>query len=141
MLSESGYVEPRIVYYHGMMSLPDEEYWPSPGGRAGYPYAAFHSAEMDATLAFDDRDGCRGLHRYYDTQLAEETTRQMLECDIHISPVEYAALFDPTSAVTLRSHFRLEACGQSSLFRLERIESYNPQNHTAHCIFARRMVD
>ncbi len=141
MLSESGYVEPRIVYYHGMVSLPDEEYWPSPSGREGYPYAAFHSAEMDATLAFDDRDGCRGLHRYYDTQLAEETTRQMLECDIHISPMEYASLFDPASAVTLRSHFRLETCGQSSLFRLERIESYNPQTHTAHCIFARRMVD
>lgn len=141
VLSVSDYVEPRIVYYHGVVSLPEDECWPSPSGREGYPLAAFHSREMDATLAFDDRDGCRGLHHYYDAQLAEATTRQLLECDIHLSPVEYAALFDPNSAVTLRSHFRLEACGQNSLFRLERMENYNPKTHVARCIFARRMED
>ena len=141
VLSVSDYVEPRIVYYHGVVSLPEDECWPSPSGREGYPFAAFHSREMDATLAFDDRDGCRGLHHYYDAQLAEATTRQLLECDIHLSPVEYAALFDPNSAVTLRSHFRLEACGQNSLFRLERMENYNPKTHVARCTFARRMED
>ena len=140
-LNDVKQLEPRIVLYHGMAPLPEGEYWPSPSGRSSYPLVAFHSVDMDATLAFDDRDGCRGLHHYYDTQLAEIATRQMLECDIHLSPAEYASLFDPNSGVTLRSHFRLEACGQSSLFRLERIESYNTATHVARCIFARRMVD
>ena len=141
IMSDVAAIEPRIVLYHGIVPLPEGEYWPSPSSRANYPLAAFHSKDMNATLAFDDREGCRGLHRYYDTQLAETSTRQMLECDIHLSPAEYASLFDPNSSVTLRSHFRLEACGQSSLFRLERIESYNTATHVACCTFARRMVD
>jgi hypothetical protein len=141
MIADAAQLEPRVVLYHGIVSLPEGEYWPSPSERGAYPLAAFHSATMGATLDFDDRDGCEGLHRYYDVQLAEATTRQMLECDMHISPAEYAQLFDPHSAVTLRSHFRLEACGQSSLFRLERIKHYNTATHVARCIFARRMVD
>ena len=141
MVADAVQLEPRVVLYHGIVSLPEGEYWPSPSERGAYPLAAFHSATMGATLDFDDRDGCEGLHRYYDVQLAEATTRQMLECDVHISPAEYAQLFDPHSAVTLRSHFRLEACGQSSLFRLERIKHYNTATHVACCIFARRMVD
>lgn len=141
LASDVGRFKPRIVLYHGIASLPEGESWPSPSGGGGYPMAAFHSEALGATLAFDDRDGCRGLHRYYDTQIAEATTRQTLECDIRLSPAEYAALFDPTSDVTLRSHFRLEACGANSLFRLDSIEHYDPVNHVAHCIFARRMVD
>ena len=141
IMSDVAAIEPRIVLYHGIVPLPEGEYWPSPSSRANYPLAAFHSKDMNATLAFDDREGCRGLHRYYDTQLTETSTRQMLECDIHLSPAEYASLFDPNSSVTLRSHFRLEACGQSSLFRLEHIEYYNTATHIARCIFARRMVD
>ena len=135
------YLEPRIVLYHGLVALPEGEYWPSPSSLNVYPLATFHSVDMGTTLDFDDRDGCAGLHRYYDTQLAEVAKRQMVECDVHISPAEYAALFDPNSDVTLRSHFRLEVCGQSSLFRLECIERYDTTTHVAHCIFARRMVD
>ena len=93
------------------------------------------------TLAFDDREGCEGLHRYYDTEIAEATTRQMVECDIRLTPAEYAALSDPEGDVTLRSLFRLEVCGQNSTFRLERIEAYDTATYVAHCIFVRRMVD
>lgn len=136
------YVEPRVVLYHGIHPLPEGEYWPSIIGTDGYPLAAFHSAEMAATLCFEDRDGCKGLHRYYDTELREATERQMLECDIRLEPTEYVALFDPyNEGATLRSHFRLEACGQNSLFRLVAVESYNPKTYTARCTFARRLMD
>ena len=141
LLAEEGYVEPRVVLYHGMVALPEGEYWPSPSGYAAYPLAAFHSEDMAMTLCFEDRGGCTGLHHYYDADIAEATKRQMLELELRILPHEYAALFDPNSAVTLRSHFRLEACGQNSLFRLERIDSYNPQTHIARCTFARRIID
>ena len=139
--SEASNLEPRVVLYHGVVPLPEGEFWPSPSGVVGYPLVAFHSSEVGATLCFDDRDGCQGLHRYYDSQIGQSTTRQRLECDLHITPVEYAALFDPSSEISLRSHFRLEACGQNSLFRLVSLESYNPTTHTAHCIFERCMSD
>lgn len=141
-ISDLDTVEPRIALYHGIQRLPEGEFWPSPSGDEGYPLVAFHSPELKATLCFDDRDDCSGLHRYYDTMLQEQTQRQWLECDIRLSPAEYVALFDPTShGATLRSLFRLEAAGQNSLFRLERIESYDHTAHKAHCIFQRRLTD
>lgn len=141
-VSDFDTVEPRIALYHGVQGLPEGEYWPSPNGDKGYPLATFHSPQFSTTLCFDDRDGCSGLHRYYDTMLQEQTQRQWLECDIRLSPAEYVALFDPTSyGATLRSLFRLEMAGQNALFRLERIESYDHTAHKAHCIFQRRLTD
>lgn len=141
-LSEDDYIEPRVVVYHGIQPLPEGEYWPSVIGAEGYPLATFHSKTMATTLCFEDRDDCSGLHRFYDTELRESTERQTLQCDIRIEPHEYSALFDPYSeSATLRSHFRLEACGQNSLFRLVAIKNYNTDNHTARCIFARRAMD
>lgn len=142
MLSDEGYVSPRIVLYYGVKPLPDGEYWPSPDGDEGYPMAAFHSMESGDTLCFDDRDGCMGLHNFYDTFLEERAKRQRLECDIRLTPMEYAALFDPYgSGAMLRSHFRLDVCGQEALFRLEAIEEYDFRTHTAHCVFMRRLAD
>jgi hypothetical protein len=142
LLSEEGCVEPRVVVYHGVVSLPEHEYWPSPSGAEGYPLAAFHSAERGVSLCFEDRDGCTGLHSYYDTELRERAERQRLECDIRIAPLEYASLFDPYSdGATLRSIFRLDACGQSALFRFDSIERYDPVTHVAHCVFVRRLND
>lgn len=142
LLPEDGYVEPRVVVYHGVVPLPDGEYWPSPNGEKGYPLAAFHSAERGVSLCFEDRDGCEGLHRYYDTELRERADRQRLECDIHLEPLEYAALFDPYgSGATLRSNFRLNACGQSAIFRLDAIEGYDAASYVAHCVFVRRLTD
>jgi hypothetical protein len=94
------------------------------------------------SLCFEDRDGCTGLHSYYDTELRERAERQRLECDIRIAPLEYASLFDPYSdGATLRSIFRLDACGQSALFRFDSIERYDPVTHVAHCVFVRRLND
>jgi hypothetical protein len=142
IVTQDGSLEPRIVLYHGIEPLPSGEYWPSPNGHTGYPLATFHSPEHNATLCFNDRDGCTGLHHYYDTELNERATRQRLECDIHITPIEYASLFVPNhSGATIRSNFRLKAGGQSSLFRLESIESYDTTNNIAHCVFVRRLTD
>lgn len=141
-LVAEGYVEPRVVLYYGVEALDDGDYWPSPNGDRGYPLALFHSRERRETLCFDDRDGCAGLHSYYNAELQERSTRQKLECDLRLSPVEYAALFDLNSDVaTICSNFRLKVCGQSALFRLEAIESYDVKSHVAHCVFVRRLSD
>lgn len=141
-LNNSDNIEPRIVKYQGIQPLPAGEYWMSPNGESGYPLATFHSTELATTLCFNDREGCEGLHRYYDTDFNEQATRQRLECDIELTPLEYAALFNPDhSGATIRSNFRLKAGGQSSLFRLESIESYDATTNIARCVFVRRLTD
>ena len=142
VVTEYDSLDPRVVVYHGVEALNEGEYWPSPNGDKGFPMAAFHSLKHNATLCFDDREGCSGLHHYYDNELKERALRQRLECDIYLAPLEYVALFDPSSeGATVRSNFRLKACGQSGLFRLDSIESYDAKNRVARCCFVRRLRD
>ena len=135
---EAPYVEPRIVLYYGLQSLPAGEYWPAPYDQRSYPLAAFHSVEQGETLCFEDRDGVVGLHRYYDNELEEGATSQMLTTNIYLSPEQYVALLDPNApGANLRSRFRLNVKNSSALFRLDAIEGYNAQKHLARCRFQR----
>ena len=137
-VDDSGYIEPRIVLYHGLKSLSNGEYWPSPFERDRYPCASFHSAEQGETLCFEDRDGVEGLHRYYDRELQECATRQMLTTDIYLPPEQYVALFDPNgNGANIRSRFRLNIDGVAALFRLDAIESYDSAKYLARCRFQR----
>lgn len=141
LIAEDDYIAPRIVLYYGMQPLPKGELWPQGRGDR-YPLAAFHMPAMDETLCFDDRDGCKGLHRYFDNELREDTMRQWLTTDIVLHPEEYVALFDPASeGANIRSRFRLRTGGDSSLFRLDEIVAYDPERHVATCRFKRLMVD
>lgn len=142
MLAVDDYVEPRVVLYHGLQKLPSGEFWPTVNDSSSYPYAAFCSSEMGETLTFDDRDGCVGLHRYYTAELREMATRQWLTAKVVIHPEEYVDLFDPsTSGATIRSLFRLGIGGDSSLFRLDEISSYDMVSHVAECRFQRILRD
>lgn len=135
-------LEPRVVLYHGVKTLPEGEVWPSPSGSQSYPFAAFHSTEADDTLCFENRDGQEGLHRYYDRELAERAERGKLTCGIFIQPSEYAKLFDPGhNGANIRSIFRLNVGGHSSLFRLDSIERYDTDTYVATCTFQRMLND
>ena len=136
------YVAPRVVLYHGMESLPEGQYWPMSYGLSQYPLVAFHSPEHGETLCFEDRDGCVGLHRFYDNYMAECAQRQRITIDIRLSPALYMSLFDPDSGgATIRSRFRLRMGGGSSLFRLDEILSYDIERGVARCRFQRLMCD
>lgn len=135
-------IEPRVVIYYGVRMLPRDEVWPSPSGYSYYPKAAFHSADEQYTLCFEDRDGCEGLHRFYDTELIERAERGVLRCNIYLPPADYVALFDVEGrGATIRSRFRLSVGEHSSQFRLESIESYDPENYIATCTFQRLLND
>lgn len=132
------YIEPRIVLYHGVKTLPTGEYWPAPYNKESYPLVAFHSVDMGESLCFEDRDGIEGLHRYYDNELGEGATRQMLTTDIYLPPEQYAVLLDPnTNGANLRSRFRLNIDGTPALFRLDAIEGYDHTHFLARCRFQR----
>lgn len=135
------YVEPRVVLYNGLMELAQGEHWNSASNTHLYPHAAFHSAQSGNTLCFEDRDGCEGLHRYYDTELKEDE-RGALSCKIYIPVHEYVELFDPNNPhASIRSIFRLRVEGAESLFRLRRIDDYDPHLGVATCQFSRMLCD
>ena len=137
-----GLLDPRIVLYHGLKPLPHGESWPSPYCRDSYPSASFHSVESGETLCFEDRDGVVGLHRYHDKALKERATCQRLTTDIYLPPEEYVALFDPSGTdANIRSRFRLNIGGDSSLFRLDAVESYDAKSYIARCRFQRLCND
>lgn len=142
IIDDQEYVEPRIVLYHGMEQLPQGEVLPMGGGMTTYPLVAFHAPQRGETLCFEDRDGCVGLHRFYDNQLSEYAMRQMVTLNVSLSPMQYVALFDPDSdGATIRSRFRLQVGGNSSLFRLEEIVSYDAVQGVARCRFQRVLCD
>ena len=141
-LLESDYVEPRIVLYHGMQPLPTGQKWTAYSSASKYPYAAFHSTLCGQTLCFEDRDGCEGLHRYHIGELDEQALRGSLRCKISLPLTDYLSLFDPNnSTLSIRSRFRLEVEGASSLFTLRGIEHYDPEQGVATCLFRRTLID
>lgn len=142
IVEEQEYVTPRVALYHGVEPLPEGEYWPMSYSKSGYPLVAFHSPEKGATLCFEDRDECFGLHSYYDNQLREMAERQRVTLDVRLLPIDYVALFDlDGSGATIRSRFRLQVGENSSLFRLEEIVAYDPERGVARCRFQRLMCD
>lgn len=142
MAAESDYVEPRVVLYHGLRSLPRDECWVAYTSANRYPYAAFHSASALQSLCFEDRDGCQGLHSYHDTELNECVKRGSLRCKIMLPLTDYLSLLDPNSTtLSIRSRFRLEINGASSLYTLRAVESYDALRGVATCLFRRTMSD
>lgn len=135
-------IEPRVVLYYGVSPLSDGENWPSTVDVEGYPKAAFHSASESYTLCFEDRDGCEGLHRFYDRELEECSERGLLRTNVYLPPADYVALFHPDhNGATIRSRFRLSVNNHSSQYRLQAIESYDPEHYVATCIFQRLLND
>lgn len=142
VVAANDYVEPRIVLYHGLRRLPNDERWQAYNDTGYYPFASFHSPNADATLDFSDRDSLVGLHSYHDIELRECAERGTLICDIEMRVDEYMALLDPMSeGVNIRSRFRLSTEYGSSLFTLIDIEKYDPKSHVATCRFRRMLTD
>lgn len=142
LVDQNEYVEPRVVLYHGMTSLPAAERWSSMDNTDKYPFAAFHSDSSGYTLCFEDRDGCEGLHRYYDTELDECAERGELKCGVYMPVDEFVELFNPySSSASIRSTFRLKVEGGESLFRLAGIDGYDYEQRVAICRFRRMLTD
>ena len=139
--AESGNTVARIVRFIGMHPLPDGERWGYPYSGQDYPLAAFHFAGDEHregfSLCFEDRDGCKGLHAYYDRQFAEEMTGRKLSVSMHVFPDEYSNLFRVVEgAPSIRSTFMLKINGVEQMYRLHAIESYDAKRAMAKCVFS-----
>lgn len=131
---------PRIVRFAGMHPLPGGERWGFPSGQAEYPLAAFHFAGDEAaagfTLCFEDRDGVRGLHRYYDRQAAQGSAGRRITLSLRLAPHEFESLFTPgTGAPDLRSAFLLDTGEGTVRAALHAVGDYDPEAVSVRCTF------
>ncbi len=119
---------PRIVRYFRIADVAGETYQ--------LPYAAFHAAEDDFTLCFEDRDGVQGLNRLYQGEVDLYSRAQEIGVSLKLSAYDYSNLFSPSpTSASLRSIFRLTICGESFRAILQSIESYDPIGGVARCKF------
>lgn len=149
-LSEEGGIDtpftPHIILYAGLQPLPDGQSWGYPAPEGRYPLAAFHFAG-DArcepfTLCFEDRDGAKGLHRYFDDALHRQAKRQTLTLTLQLTAAELDRLFNPDGVnPSLRDTFRLSFCGESSLYRLSAVERFASGEGRCRCRFIRLTKD
>lgn len=137
---------PLIVRYMGLCPLPPNQKWSADSRADHYPLAAFHFAGEGSTppftLCFEDRDNARGLHSFYDRQIADERFREQVTLTLRLTAEEVEALLLPrVSATSIRSLFRIDTpCGEI-LAHLTAIADFDPRHGTARCTFRRVMTD
>ena len=132
-------VTTRIVRYEGLRELPAGEVWSFPSYAQRYPFAAFHSPR-EFTLCFEDRDGKKGLHRFYDDEWAAQGQRRALSVDVRLAPHEVAGLVGDGEP-SIRSRYALSIGGQGAIYNLMQVESYDAERGVARCRFVRRNED
>ena len=137
---------PHIVRYVGLRPLPAAEQWGYPINDNYYPLAAFFFEGDGYTdgfsLCYEDRDRVGGLHRYFDRAAERMASKQRLTLTLHLTPIEVLRLMEADGGfATIRDTFRLDILGESSLYRLESIGSYDCAKGLAKCTFIRLTND
>ena len=132
-------VTARIVRYEGLRELPEGEVWSFPSYAQSYPFAAFHSPG-EFTLCFEDRDGKKGLHRFYDNEWQAQSQRRTLSVDVRLAPHEVAGLVGDGEP-SIRSRYALSIGGQRAIYNLVQVESYDAERGVARCKFMRTVND
>lgn len=126
---------PRIVCYKGMKSLPKGESWGIASRIDKYPYAAFVDEE-DVNLCFEERNGIEGLCRYHLPTLLRQRDCRKITLDLYLTTAEIATLFTREgSKPSLLSKFRFNIQGESLLFRLAKIDSWDTESNIVRCTF------
>ena len=127
---------PHIVCYKGLQPLPSGEYWGTSSKIESYPYATFFDGEVN--LCYGERGGVEGLARHYKPMLRRECNRELLALDLILSPAEIMDLFTVDGCnASVRTLFRFSILGESSLFRLSKISSWDVESRRLHALFER----
>ncbi len=119
---------PRIARYFEMREVEEENY--------SIPYIAFHDADQEFTLCFEDRDSVSGLNRHYLREMELLERGQLLGITLKISAYDYSNLLSVDGlGASCRDTFYFELSGESFRTILYSIESYDPQQGVARCLF------
>lgn len=144
--SGSTAVTPRIVLWFGVKELPAGERWVFPAGRTSYPLAAFNLppglvTPGGGTLCYEDRDGGRGLHRYYDAEVERRRTARVVTLYVRIGPEDWEALHRTGGSLPgADSTFRLTVGGETGVYLLRSVEDYDPRDASTRCTFEQLTV-
>lgn len=131
---------PKIVRYEGMKDLPAGELWGWPWGGASYPKLAFHDPEGGFTLCFEDRDGCPGLHSYFDRDVRVWNNSRRVALHLRLDPADVESISFPSGfGPDFRKLFRLDIDGEAALYTLEEICGYDPSAVSTKCIFVKHI--
>ena len=131
----------RILCYKGLQPLPEGECWIAENKQSNYPYATFCDGK-GTNLCYEDRDGEKGLHRYYDEWFARQCESQRVTLDLHLTTAEIASLLTKEgSKPSVLHRFRFKIEGESALFRLVEVGSWNSESNIVRCTFERELND
>lgn len=132
---------PHIVCYKGLRELPEGECWIANKKLDSYPYATFFDAE-DVNLGFEDREGVEGLNRFYKPELMRQEESHRVTLDLHLTTAEMASLFTESGPKpSIRKLFRFDIQGESSLYRIVRVKSWDIAKGRLCCTFERIAKD
>lgn len=132
---------PHIVCYKGLRELPEGECWIANKKLDSYPYATFFDAE-DVNLGFEDREGVEGLNRFYKPELMRQEESHRVTLDLHLTTAEMASLFTESGPKpSIRKVFRFDIQGESSLYRIVRVKSWDIAKGRLCCTFERIAKD
>jgi hypothetical protein len=124
-----------------MRTLPNGECWIATERLEAYPYASFWDSE-EVNLCFEDRGGLQGLHPYHKERLSRLRNSQNIALDLHLTTAETAHLLTGEGPKpSLRKKFRFSIQGESSLFRLSKVERWDTEKGVVHCTFERELND
>ena len=118
----------KIVRYHGMKPLPDGQCWGWPSGNTVYPFLSFHEQPYDEmSLCFEDRDGKKGLNRFYNRSTDAIRDGKRLTVYLNLSAADMEPLIRPSQdASDFRSRYRLDIEGEAGYYILEQVSDFRP---------------
>lgn len=132
---------PHIVCYKGVRPLPEDECWIAGNKLDYYPYAAFFDEE-DINLCFEERNGIEGLGSYHLARLQRQEEGQRVTLDVAFTTAEMASLFTSYGCNLMAlCTFRFDIRGESSRYRLAKIEDWDTASGVVRCTFERILKD
>lgn len=133
---------PKIVRYMGVTKLPQGQYWGWPIALGEYPLVAFHHTESinnseKFTLCFEDRDGQKGLHRYWDENMELLNNGRRIELHLNLGAEDIEPFITQNALKKdFRAFFKIKIDEEDIVCRLEEICDYNPsRRESTKCRF------
>lgn len=128
---------PCIVSFQGLQPLPEGEVWGWPAPDGVYPAARFSEAADGTSLRFDGTDTAAGLRRFHDHEEEQRSFARQVTLTLRLQPEEVALLRHRARGdiAGCNSLFRLTAQASGELYLLRHLERYDPETHTARCVF------
>lgn len=146
---------PKVVFYAGMAALPVGEKWGWPSSGSTYPLLLFFEPELyvqigsdqvalyqkGLSLCFEDREGMKGLNRYWAPMIDSCNDGKRIEACIALAPHEAGQLMRPNvTGRDMRALYRLSIGGDTALYRLEEVCDYDPSSpESTKCVFIREV--